>query len=216
MDKLPVSFIFDMPTDDTSPQITDTIASMPRRVVVAGTTGSGKTTTARRIAAIIDAPHTEMDSLFHEPNWKPAEIPVFRERVDAATAGERWVIDGGYVSHIWDIAWTRADTLVWLDYPFRIVVWRLARRSLRRGLRREELWNGNRESLREQFLSGDSLLIWARKTHWKHRREYPARLGDPSLAHLRMVRLRTPQETQRFVDALASSVNRNAAQRAAS
>jgi hypothetical protein len=67
-----------------------------------------------------------------------------------------------------------------------------------RGVRREELWNGNRESLRGQFASRDSLFLWARKTHWKHRQQYPDHFARPELAHVRIVRLRSSKDAERF------------------
>jgi len=84
-----------------------------------------------------------------------------------------------------------ADPLVWLDYPFRVVIWRLFLRTVSRGVRREELWNGNRESLRTHFLTRDSLFLWAKNTHWKHRRDYPRVFASSEMAHVRVVRLRS-------------------------
>ncbi|HYM15983.1 MAG TPA: AAA family ATPase [Dehalococcoidia bacterium] len=176
-------------------------ASPPRRVVVVGTTGAGKTTFARAVAAAIGAPHTELDALNWEPGWTPAEPAAFRARADQAAAGPAWVIDGNY-GQVRDVVWARADTLVWLDYPFPLVIRRLFVRSLRRGLRREQLWNGNQERLSMQFLSRDSLFLWAVKTHWRRRREYPERLREPALAHLAVHRFRHPRAAGRWLAAL--------------
>jgi adenylate kinase family enzyme len=167
-----------------------------RRIAVIGTSGSGKTTFSRRIATSIGAPHVELDGLFHEPNWTPAEPDVFRARVSAAIAAPSWVTDGNYSTVLRDLIWRSADVIVWLDYPFRIVIWRLFLRTMRRGVRREELWNGNHESLREHFFTRQSLFLWAKNTHWKHRRDWPAALASPEMARVRLVRLRTPREAE--------------------
>ena len=54
-----------------------------------------------------------------------------------------------------------ADTLIWLDLPFPLVMWRLLRRTLGRIRSRQDLWGtGNRESFRGAFLSRDSILLW--------------------------------------------------------
>ncbi len=45
----------------------------PMRVLVAGTSGAGKTTVARRVAVLIDIPHIEIDALFHGPSWTPQD-----------------------------------------------------------------------------------------------------------------------------------------------
>lgn len=179
---------------------------LPRRVAVIGTTGSGKTTIALRVAAIVGAPHIELDALFHEPGWVPAEREVFRARVSEAVAASAWITDGNYGSHLRDIVWPAADTLVWLDYPFRVVIWRLFRRTMRRSIRREVLWNGNRESLRTHFLTHDSLFLWAKNTHWKHRREYPRAFAEPEMVRVRIVRLRSPREAEAWLQTLVADV----------
>lgn len=173
-----------------------------RRVAVVGTTGSGKTTLARRLALALGTQHVEIDALYWGPGWTPTDAEVFRTRVAAATAGDAWVTDANYTTALERMHWRRAQTLVWLDYPIRIIYARLLRRTLGRAARRVELWNGNRESLRTGFLSRESLFVWALKTHWKHRREWAAALRDPAFAHLRVVRLHRPGQTVAWVGAV--------------
>lgn len=139
----------------------------PRRIVVVGTSGAGKTTLAKALASRLAYPHVELDALYWDPGWQPARIGVFRERVATVIARDAWVVDGNY-SKARDLVWGRADTLVWLDYPLRVVLPRLIVRTLRRGLTGEVLWNGNREYLRD-FLGKDSLLHWAITTHRRRR-----------------------------------------------
>ena len=91
----------------------------PRRIAVVGTSGSGKTTLAHRLAERLGIPHVELDALHWGPNWTPVAADLFRERVAQALSGEAWVVDGNY-SRVRDIIWTRADTLVWLDYSWPV------------------------------------------------------------------------------------------------
>ena len=177
----------------------------PRRIAVIGTSGSGKTTFARRVAAAIDAPHFELDGSFHQPNWVPAEPDVFRARVSDAVAGPAWVTDGNYTSFLRDIVWPAANTIVWLDYPFRIVIWRLFGRTMRRAATREVLWNGNRESLREHFFTKQSLFLWAKNTHWNHRREWIPHLESPAMSHVRVVHLRSPKAAEAWLRRLEAA-----------
>ena len=116
-----------------------------------------------------------------------------------AIAGPVWVTDGNYTSFLRDIVWPAAGTIVWLDYPFRVVIWRLFGRTMGRAFTREELWNGNRESLRAHFFTRQSLFLWAKNTHWKHRREWLPRLESPEMAHVRVVRLRTPKAAEAWL-----------------
>jgi hypothetical protein len=81
-----------------------------------------------------------------------------------------------------------ADLVVWLDLPMRVWLPRLVRRTLGRIARREELWNGNRETLRNVFFSRDSLIWYALSNHARHRREYPARLAPYPVVRLRSQR----------------------------
>ena len=167
-------------------------------MAVIGVTGSGKTCLAHALAARLAVPHIELDALFWEPGWQPAAREVFRARVAAAVAEEGWVSDGNY--HVArDLVWGRATAVMWLDYPLALVFWRLARRTLRRGARREMLWNGNRERLRANLFSRDSLFLWLLKTHPRLRREFPAELARPEYTHLAVVRLRRPRETEHWL-----------------
>ena len=171
-----------------------------QRVIVIGVTGSGKTTLARQIAARLGGPHVELDALHWDPDWQEAPDEVFRARVTAALAPERWAADGNY-HVVRDIAWARADTIVWLDYRFAFVFGRLLRRTLIRIFSREELWNGNRERLRALF-SRDSIILWLFKSYKRRKREIPALFQQPTYAHLRIVHLHAPQETARWLAGL--------------
>ena len=133
------------------------------RIVVVGVTGSGKTTTAIRLARILEIPHVELDSLHWQPNWVMAEKETFRQLVDQALSGPGWVTDGNY-SKARDLIWGRATTIVWLDYALPVILGQLIWRTLKRVITRVELWNGNRETLRGAFFSKDSLFLWALKT----------------------------------------------------
>lgn len=165
-----------------------------------GVTGSGKTTAGRRIAAAIDAAHIELDALYWGPDWTESPPELLRERVRDATDGRpRWVTDGGYARHIWDITWTSCDTIVWLDYPLPLSMWRLFRRTMRRLVQREELWSGNHEHFHQQFLNRDSLFIWAVKSHRKYKETYPEYFARAELSHVQVLRLRRPRAFEGWV-----------------
>ena len=175
---------------------------LPDRVIVVGTTGSGKTTTAGRIAEIIGAPHVELDSLHWEPNWTEAETETFRRRIIDATAGDRWVVDGNYAKGR-DLLWPRAQLIVWLDYSIARIFRNLFVRTTRRVATKEELWAGNRERLRTAFFSRESLFVWALQTHWKKRRTYPETFAQPDMAQVRVLRMKSPAATEALLRALA-------------
>ncbi len=172
-----------------------------RRVAVYGPTGSGKSTLARRIAAGLGVPAIELDSIFHRPGWQPTPDGEFRaavlERIAACEDG--WVFDGNYRA-VRDIILSRADTVVWLRLPFRVVFRRLVARTLRRAWTREVLWGTNRESWRKTFLSRDSLLLWSVTTWKRHVRRLSEDLTKvPHQASV--ITLRTPRQVGAFVSA---------------
>ena len=124
-----------------------------RRIVVFGTTGSGKSWLAERLAAERGLHLVELDGLFWGPEWQPAPLDLFCHRVDCETRDGGWVAVGIY-GQVRDIAWQRADTLVWLDLPLPLVMWRLLTRTIRRIATREDLWGtGNRETFTRAFFS---------------------------------------------------------------
>src|SRR4051812_15403227 len=102
-----------------------------RRILVAGVTGSGKSTLARAVGTRLEIPYHEMDELyFSGPNWM--ENPQFATRTREIAASSAWIFDSFGYPEVRDLLWERADTVVWLDYPRRVVMPRVLRRSLRR------------------------------------------------------------------------------------
>ena len=157
---------------------------------------------ARRIAEALGAPFVELDALHWEPDWQEAPDDELRERVSEATRGSFWVVDGNY-SKVRDIVWGRVDTVVWLDYSFSRIFLRLLWRTLRRGIRREELWSGNRESL-TMALSKDSILLWAITSYPKNRERYTKLISAPEYAHIQFLRHGSPRETEAWLKSLGS------------
>jgi len=79
------------------------------------------------------------------------------------------------------------------------VMGRLLRRTVKRAVTREELWGtGNRETLSNAFLSRNSILLYALKTHGRNRERF-AKECDALLTGLRVVRLRSQRDVERFV-----------------
>lgn len=176
-----------------------------RRVVVVGVTGSGKSTLGAQLAQTLSCPFVELDALYWGPNWTEAPVDAFRARVDAALAGDDWVVGGNY-SKARDIIWTRADTLIWLDLPLWLTFGRVLRRSLQRIISREDLWGtGNRETWRNIFFNRNSLLLWAIKTHFRNRHAYPRLLNQPTYAHLTVHRLRSRRAIAAWLNDIQSA-----------
>jgi adenylate kinase family enzyme len=170
-----------------------------RRIMILGPTGSGKTTLGRRIGAALGVPHLELDSFFHQPNWTPTPPDEFQAKVLAAidAAPDGWVTDGNY-SVVRRLLLPRADAIVWLRRPWRVSYWRLLKRTVTRAWRKEELWNGNRESFRLSFLSKESILLWGITHHRAH--VYNATADLEAVPHTApLIVLQTDREVDAFV-----------------
>ena len=173
----------------------DALAERPRRVLIAGTSGSGKTTFAARVAHELGIPHVEIDSLFHGPDWTPRES--FETDVRKFSEGPRWVTEWQY-GVVRDVLAQRADLLVWLDLTRATVMYQVTRRTLRRRLHHEVLWNGNVEPpLKTIFTDGQHIVRWAWKTHDKTALKI-ATLQE-QLPELPIVRLRSRSDARRWL-----------------
>lgn len=171
-----------------------------RRVSLVGVSGSGKTTVGRQLAASMDVPFIELDSIFHQPGWTDLAHDEFRRRVSEALTADAWVVDGNY-SAVQDLVWQRADTVVWLDLPRRVVMRRIIQRTVRRTVTRQRLWNGNREPISNFVrLNPDKNIIrWAWVKHAEYVARYDAAMHDAAFGHLHFVRLRSQNELDSFI-----------------
>src|SRR5215472_5760644 len=100
-----------------------------KRVTVVGPPGSGKSTIARQIADVVGCAPIYLDALFWQPGWVRTPREQFLAQHAEAIAAERWVIDGVYRAGM-DDRLTAADTILFLDLPRRICIWRVIRRRV--------------------------------------------------------------------------------------
>ncbi|MEU4931494.1 adenylate kinase [Streptomyces yokosukanensis] len=171
------------------------------RILVAGITGAGKSTLARRVSGVLDLPYHEMDALyFTGPEWTVNSR--FTEEVSHVAAGSRWIVDSLGYPQVRDLLWDRADTVIWLDYPRGVIMPRILHRSLRRTVTREVLFGGNRET-RAGWLSREHPVRWAWSQHAARRREIEHRARDPRFAPLDVLRFRHPDNTAAWLTSLA-------------
>jgi adenylate kinase family enzyme len=127
-------------------------SDLGRKVLVAGQ--GGKSTLARALAADLGLPYIELDSIFWMANWMERDRADFRSRVQTVMDENpgSWVIDGNYASALDGLVAKQAETIVYVNMPWRVMYWRILWRSLRRSWTGEVLWHGNKERWRDSLL----------------------------------------------------------------
>ena len=174
------------------------------RIHVIGNSASGKSTLAARLADTLRAPLVELDAINWQPGWvglNTTDPDEFERRVREATRGERWVVAGSYRKFSQRTFWSRLDTVVWLDLPLRVVVWRFLRRTWKRWRSRQLIWGTNHERFWPQFRiwrKDDSLLAWIITQHRRKRRDLVRDMSRGRWAHIRFVRLKSTREVAEF------------------
>ena len=113
-----------------------------RRVLLIGPCGSGKSTLARELAPLMRLPLVHMDQLGWQAGWVETEKAELNARLAEVVAGEEWLIEGNYGSTLAPRL-ARADTVIYLDFPIRLCLWRLAKRIItHRGRSRPDMPEG--------------------------------------------------------------------------
>ncbi|MBN1684107.1 MAG: AAA family ATPase, partial [Gammaproteobacteria bacterium] len=101
-----------------------------KRIVVIGSSGAGKTSLAKILAKKFGMLHIELDALNWLPNWRARSPEALRQLVSKNIQQPQWVLCGNY-SYLREMIWAKADTIIWLDYPFGLCFWQTLTRSLR-------------------------------------------------------------------------------------
>jgi energy-coupling factor transporter ATP-binding protein EcfA2 len=139
-----------------------------QRILVAGSTGAGKTTLARALAE-----HLAQD-------------------VSTIISGPCWIFDSFGYPQVRDPLWSRADTIVWLDYTRSVVMRRVLRRSAARMLLRRQIFGGNVETVASWF-SASHPAWWAWAQYTARRAEIASRCASAQFAPLDVFRLTSPR-----------------------
>lgn len=176
-------------------------------IAVVGSSGSGKTTVARRLSHALNLSHIELDALYHLPDWQhptPEEFTAEIQNSLAASAETGWVVCGGYDTLAGPLRDVHGTTIIWLDLPRRTVLKRLLTRTMKRSITRQELWNRNRESIfglinpnPDKNVALHAMLSFARR-----RALYESKIQTGEWARKHVLRLHSPAEVERFVTSI--------------
>ncbi len=170
------------------------------RFNVIGTSGTGKTTFSKRLAAVLSLPYIEMDQIFWKPNWQESTNETFFEKLKYHVNKKSWVLDGNY-SRTTEIKWSGVECVIWLDYALPVTFYRMVTRTIKRSLSQEELWlgTGNKESFRKSFMSKDSIILWTLQTYHKNKKRYTQIMKSSLSERIDFLRLISPKEANQFL-----------------
>ncbi|MFE9364152.1 hypothetical protein ACFYNN_15370 [Streptomyces sp. NPDC006978] len=156
-------------------------------VWIVGGPGCGKSTLAGLLADP-GTPPVCLDALFWGPGWTPVSEDEFLAAIRKAMETRRWVVDGQFPAAVAAYA-HHADCVVWVDPPLRVSWPRLLRRTLRRWIRREELWGGIRETF-WTVVGPRSILWYALKVRAEQRQANLDLFARLSESGVRLIRFR--------------------------
>ena len=98
-----------------------------KKIAIVGAGGSGKSTLARELGLILGLPVIHLDALNWKPGWVETPKPEWRNTIEKLVRGDAWIIDGNYGGTM-DIRLSAADTIIFLDFPRAICLWRVLKR----------------------------------------------------------------------------------------
>lgn len=163
-----------------------------RRISVEGK--GGKTTLSKALAKRFGLDFIEQDAIRHQANWVELSVDAHREVLseEFSNAPVGWVSDGNYRA-ISGLVMAEVETIIVLGFSLKVMMWRTFKRTLRRSIKREVLWNGNRENFWMSFFSRESVVydIWIRRERFRSYRS-PSREGLRS--GVNFIVIRSPKE----------------------
>lgn len=171
---------------------------------VVGNSAMGKSTFSKALAHHLSLSYIELDDLFWEDNWQQTPTVEFFAKIKAQIDqfSDGWVMDGSY-SRTTEIKWQNVDTVIWLDYPFILNLYRSITRGLHRSFTQQRLWpsSNNHETLKQLF-SKDSVVWWMITNHKISRAKFEKLIQDPQYQHIRFIRFKSPKEAKIFLRSL--------------
>lgn len=168
-----------------------------QRIAIIGSPGAGKSTLARQLSARLGLPVIHLDAAYWRPGWVETPKDDWEQTVRGLTQGESWIIDGNY-SRTMDIRLAAADTIIYLDFPRHLCVWRVLKRAIQyRGRTRPDMGPGCPEKLADR-----DFLAWVWNYPSRSRPDTLQRLADCREAGKTVIRLCSPRAVRQFLESL--------------
>ncbi|MBO0721819.1 MAG: DNA topology modulation protein [Blastocatellia bacterium] len=167
-----------------------------RKILIIGSGGAGKSTFARRLSKIINIEVVHLDTLYWKPGWAKTPDVEWRKTVEALIERDSWIMDGNY-SNTLDVRFKACDTMILLDLPTRVCLWRVLKRMVEyRNRKRPDLAEGCYEKFDLEFL----LWVW---NYRKRTKPKILKLIEENCHGKRVIRLRSTTEVKRYLSDLS-------------
>ncbi len=164
-----------------------------KKILVIGSGGAGKSTFAKRLGAILNLEVIHLDSVYWRPGWVEPPKAEWKETVRGLLARDSWIMDGNYSGTL-DLRLEACDTVIFLDLPRLICLWRVVKRWRKyRNRSRPDVAEGCNDKLDWEFVS------WV----WNYRNRSRPKIVERlkrSAQSKQVIWLRTPAEVERFLD----------------
>ena len=163
-----------------------------KRVLVIGPGGSGKSTFARRFGRMLGLEVKHLDRFYWRAGWTKPSNEDWITKVNELISGESWIIDGNFGGTLAQRV-ERCDTIIFLDMPRTLCLWRVTKRRLTyRNRSRPDMAEGCFEKLDREFIS----WVW----NYSHRsRPKVVKLLNENQARKKIVWLRSNSDVERFL-----------------
>ena len=169
-----------------------------KRILVIGSGGSGKSTFSVRLGRLLDLPVIHLDTLYWSPGWVEPDKSEWAKTVRQIIKQDSWILDGNYSGTLAERI-EACDTVIFLDVPRLICIWRVLKRAIsHRGRTRPDMSAGCPERLSLAFL----LWIWA---YPNRSRRKVLELLVQARATKNVVHLRTQKDVDLFMNAPTSA-----------
>ncbi len=163
-----------------------------RRVLVIGSGGAGKSTVARRLGQLLDIEVKHLDKFYWRSGWQETPKEDWLRTVTELTSGESWIMDGNYGGTL-EFRIQHCDTIIFLDMPRLLCLWRIfKRRLLYRNRSRPDIAEGCSERLDWEFIQ----WIW---NYSRRTRPKVVKLLEEHSHSKQVVWLRSNAEVERFL-----------------
>jgi adenylate kinase family enzyme len=163
-----------------------------KRVVVIGSGGSGKSTFSQRLGDATSLPVIHLDQLFWKPNWTKTPADKWEQIVRRETGKPEWIMDGNF-GGTRELRMRAADTIIFLDLPRWVCMYRILKRTLiHRNRTRPDMAEGCNERFDWEFI----WWVWNYRKDSRKRalRELEAQTGKEIIV------LKTRREVAEFLD----------------